>query len=145
MPKDLLYHYNFQGYHLKSIHAERDVASLSDDNNSTCEGSHLVAKVEVEQISSTTESHRAAVVHIYKQNVQACNSELILGYKKNVTNSVEIAENSVRVIKCDILAVNSAEGMCTFVCRCEGTCTLYLINKGLLGSSHSKICEVGVS
>ena len=140
-----MYYYNFQGYHLKSIHAERDVTSLSDDNNSTCEGSHLVAKVEVEQISSTTQSHRAALVQIYTLNVQACDSELILGYKKNVTNSMVIAENSVRVIKCDVLAVNSADGLCTFVCRCEGTCILYLINKGLLGIRHSKICEVGVS
>ncbi len=104
-----------------------------------------MASFDVEQKSTVISSPQVKMVHITAKNVGSCNGDMILGYKKNISDSINRAENSVRVIKCEIHTFNVSDGVCTFECRCVGTCTLYLINRGLDESRDSKVCNIAVS
>ncbi len=103
-----------------------------------------MASFNVEQKSTVISSSQVTMVHITAKNVGSCHGDIILGYKKNITNAMERVENSVRVIKCEIHTFNMSDGVCTFEYRCEGTCTLYLINRGL-DERDSKVCNIAVS
>ncbi len=130
---------------MTSLNSDRNVYSLGDDNDTTCEAGHLIIQIVAKQLSTDSANPQYAVVHIKQMNMESCTNEIIVGYKRNVTNELEEAENSVQVTKCKQLGNDSADGLCRFACRCKETCTLYVIKKGLDGSSHSKLCDVALS
>ncbi len=127
--------------YLTSFYSDKKVFDLEDDNDTSCEAGYLIIQIEVKQLSLFTVKDPYVVVQIKQMNMESCTNDMIVGYKKNVTDEFELAENSVRVNKCRLLEDDSAGGLCSFACRCEDTCTLYLINRN---SHGTKLCDISV-